>query len=393
MAGPSPKPKFKAEEPVFSTENIRLYLDPSNAETLSQQLKKEGYVVIFRTFLTDSGLKNVLIANKQGVTEDQLIEILNKVGVILPGVILPSPSKQVVPQKTPQQAAEEEFRKAQEEAKELKPEIEEERKKVKELPKIIAKLEEEEKAKKKAEEEAKRKAEEEAKKKEPQKPEKKEEPVKPAPKKEAPQEEKPQGPSETQNLRGERLGPSKPSGLADISADDLFKRSGENLGNIKAGGGGRPEGPKGVNLKGKLGLQEQPIVRDGVTLIDRKSIITKVKYNGYPTLFASGSFTGVTEFTTKDYNPDTLDDKKKMEIKLKCQNKNTGKLEEIYIILGLNYRRINTYPGGEKKNYLTPDAVDEIINSFKENFGKDYNLDENFLKDLRNLLEKTRVLK
>jgi len=335
MAGPSPKPKFKAEEPVFSTENIRLYLDPSNAETLSQQLKKEGYVVIFRTFLTDSGLKNVLIANKQGVTEDQLIEILNKVGVILP-----SPSKQVVPQKTPQQAAkeQEQKKKAEEEAK--KKAEEEAKKKAQEEAKKKAAEEQkkkaEEEAKRKAEEEAKKKAEEEAKKKEPQKP---------APK-EAPQE-KPQEPSKLATIpdltKQDWLPKNK---FGTTRADEKKPSTLPNLDNFEISG----------EKKGETGK-----------ILEHESKIIRIKeYKGKPALYMWGSI------TTGSSNEDKViySDREK----LKGDEKNVVPIQEDikgksilhgYLVFGINYLRANSNENG----YLTPDAKKQILDEIRDHIG------------------------
>jgi|GEM_PF-5000882 len=370
MAGPSPKPKVKEEAPVFSTENICLYLDPSNAETLSQQLKKEGYVVIFRTFLTDSGPKNVLIANKQGVTEDQLMEILNKVGVILP-----SPSKQVIPQK--------EFREAQKRAKELEPEIKEERKKVNELPKIIAKLKDEEEAKKKAqeeakkkaaeeqkkkaeeeakrkaEEEAKKKAEEEAKKKEPQKREKKEEPAKPAPKKEAPQEEKPQEPSKTQTRPDGRLGPSEPSGPIKI---DLAQQSQVNLEGIKPGVGE----VKSPNLEISLG--EKKGEKETGKIVEHESKIIRIKeYKGKPALYMWGSITTGSSKEDKVIYRDRekLKGDEKNVVPIIQENIKGKSILYGYLVFGINYLRANS----DENGHLTQDAKKKILDEIRDHIG------------------------
>ena len=228
MAGAPLKSKKAEETPVFSTENIRLYLNPSNPQTLSQQLEKEGYIIIFRTFLTKDGPKNVLLATKEDITGDQLSNILSKFVLIQP---------KVQPKLTPEEAAKIEFEEALGKAGEAKEEFKKGKKEVEDLKKVLpslikkeeeAKKKAEEEAKKKAEEEAKRKAEEEAKKKAEEEAKKKAEEEA---RKKAEEEAKKKAEEEAKRKAGEIKPPATIPDLTRIAT----------LGGINGGTGGKVE--------------------------------------------------------------------------------------------------------------------------------------------------------
>lgn len=343
MAGAPLKSKKAEEKPVFSTENIRLYLNPSNPQTLSQQLEKEGYIIIFRTFLTKDGPKNVLLATKEDITGDQLSNILSKFVLIQP---------KVQPKLTPEEAAKIEFKEALGKAGEAEEEFKKGKKEVedlkKALPLLIKKEEEKEKAeeaKKKAEEEAKRKAEE---------------------------EEEEEAKKKAEKEAGEIKPPATIPDLAQIAT----------LKDINGGTGGKVE-PQ-IELRPLESQEGSRTETAAVTPLS--SEIVRTKLYGKPALFMKGIIKTSSSGITMEREDKEKNIGKNNIIPIK-EIKNNKEIIHGYLLFGRGYLNINT----DKNGYLTDKAKKEILKNIKEHMGI---TDKNLLGQIeKNVLDKIHAKK